>query len=185
MLAWRRGLGASVDYSSQVSSLAPSYGVPPSLALAVMQAESSGNPAAVSPAGAIGLFQLMPATAASLGVNPNDPTSNIQGGLTYLHQLNQQYGGDWTQTLEAYNEGPGALAAHGAYPSSAAYAAGILSAAGPLDSSMGSDSTIASDSTPSSDGSIPLDLSSLSGLSWGTAAAVVVGLIVLGMAFRR
>jgi soluble lytic murein transglycosylase-like protein len=185
VITWRRGLGATSPYASQVSSMAPTYGIPPSLALAVMQAESSGNPAAVSPAGAIGLFQLMPATAASLGVDPNNPTQNIQGGLQYLSQLNQQYGGDWTQTLEAYNEGPGALAAHGAYPSSAAYAAGILSAAGPLDGSTSSDLSIAGDSTPSSDGSVPLDLSSLSGLSWGTAAAVLVGLIVLGMAFRR
>jgi len=92
VLTWRRGLGASVDYSSQVSSLAPSYGIPPSLALAVMQAESSGNPAAVSPAGAIGLFQLMPATAQSLGVNPNDPTQNIQGGLTYQRRAGRTRG---------------------------------------------------------------------------------------------
>ena len=185
MLTWRRGLGATSPYASQVQALAPSYGIPPSLALAVMQAESSGNPSAVSPAGAIGLFQLMPATAASLGVDPNNPTQNIQGGLTYLQQLNAQYGGDWTQTLEAYNEGPGALAQHGAYPSSAAYAAGILSAAGPLDGSIALDPSIPADSTGSSGGSMALDLSSVSGLSWGMAAAALVGLIVLGMAFRR
>ena len=68
---------------------------------------------------------------------------------------------------------------------SAAYAAGILSAAGPLDTSTPSDSSLASDSSPSSDIFASLDLSSMTGLSWGAVGAVVVGLIVLGMAIRR
>jgi soluble lytic murein transglycosylase-like protein len=188
MLAWRRGLGATSPYASQVQALAPSYGIPPSLALAVMQAESSGIPTAVSPKGAQGLFQIMPANDASLGItDPFDPTQNIQGGLSLLQQYYQQFG-DWNSALEAYNQGPNSLQkqlAAGQTPVAAGYASGILAAAGPLDGFTSSDLSMAGDSTPSSDGSVPLDLSSMTGLSWGTAAAVLVGLIVLGMAFRR
>ena len=62
----------------------------------------------VSSAGAIGVMQLEPATAAQLGVDPNDVNQNIQGGITYLKQLYQKYG-SWDQALAAYNWGPGHL----------------------------------------------------------------------------
>jgi hypothetical protein len=74
------------------------------------------NPAAVSPAGAIGLFQLMPGTAAGLNVDPNDVQQNIAGGVAYLSQLSAQFGGDPSLTLAAYNAGPGAVAQYGGVP---------------------------------------------------------------------
>lgn len=81
-------------------------GIDPSLALEVAYVESSFNQNAVSSAGAIGVFQLMPETAAGLGVNPYDLNQNIQGGITYLRQLLAQFG-DPTAALAAYNWGPG------------------------------------------------------------------------------
>jgi len=87
-----KGMGqastALTAVQQQIVTQAQSMGIDPSLALAVAQVESAFNPNAVSPAGATGLFQLMPATAASVGVtNSTDPTQNIQGGLAYLQQL--------------------------------------------------------------------------------------------------
>jgi hypothetical protein len=151
MIAWRKGLG-STSYGSQILSAIPTYcpSCPPSLVAALVQQESGGNQSAVSSAGAIGLFQLMPATAASLGVNPSDASGNIQGGLTYLQQLYDQYG-NWTEALEAYNEGPGNLAANlaaGATPVSAGYASSILSAAG-IDADGTSDGSNLASGSPS------------------------------------
>ena len=101
-------LPASVEaYRASVTSSAAQHGVDPALALAVMTAESRGNASAVSPAGAIGLMQLMPGTAAGLGVDPYDPGQNIDGGVRYLSQMSGRYGGDTTRTLAAYNWGPG------------------------------------------------------------------------------
>jgi len=92
-----------------IASTASQYGVDPSLALQVATVESGLNNNAVSSAGAIGIFQLMPATAASLGVNPNDPAQNIAGGVRYLAQMLSRYGGDASKALAAYNWGPGNL----------------------------------------------------------------------------
>lgn len=101
---------ASASIPALVSSIATQYGLPPTLALAVAQEESGFNPNAVSSAGAIGVMQLMPATAASLGVsNPLDPTQNITGGVKYLSSLLSQFG-DPAQALAAYNWGPGNVA---------------------------------------------------------------------------
>jgi len=90
-----------------VVQAAQQYGVDPNLALNVASAESNFNQAAVSPAGAIGVMQLMPATAAALGVNPNNLQQNIQGGMRYLAQMLSQFGGDPAKALAAYNWGPG------------------------------------------------------------------------------
>ncbi len=98
----------------------PKYNVPPDLALAVMQAESNFNPAAKSPKGAIGVMQLMPSTAATLGVeDENDlyePEVNIPTGLQHLSDLLNKYGGNEKLALAAYNAGPGAVARHGGVP---------------------------------------------------------------------
>lgn len=107
----RRHLGATTVTSAQIPQLianaASQYGVPSQIALEVAIQESGLNPNAVSPAGAVGVMQLMPATAASLGVtNSYDPTQNINAGVKYLAQLFSQFGA-WDQTLGAYNWGPG------------------------------------------------------------------------------
>jgi len=81
-------------------------GIPPDLFLRLINAESSFNQGARSPAGAIGLTQLMPNTAAGLNVNPYDWRQNLLGGARYLAQLKGQFG-DWTHAVAAYNSGPG------------------------------------------------------------------------------
>ena len=87
--------------------------VTPDLALAVIQQESNGNATAMSPAGAIGLMQLMPGTARDLGVsNPYDPIANIRGGVRYLDDLVARYDGDVQKGLMAYNWGMGNVDKH-------------------------------------------------------------------------
>lgn len=98
------------DITDYVNKLAPTMGLDPSLVLAVMKQESSFNPSAVSPKGAIGLMQLMPGTAKELGVNPYDPYQNLLGGMKYLAQQSKRFGGDTRKILAAYNGGPGAVA---------------------------------------------------------------------------
>jgi soluble lytic murein transglycosylase-like protein len=90
-----------------VAQISASLGIDPTIAVAQAQAESSLNPNALSSEGAIGVMQLMPATAAGLGVDPTDPTQNITGGLTYDLQMLNMFGGDWQKALAAYNWGPG------------------------------------------------------------------------------
>ena len=165
--------------SSLIQSLAPNYGIPASLALAVAQAESSLNQGAISPKGAIGLFQLMPATAASLGVNPSDETQNIQGGLEYLQQLYNQYG-NWTQALQAYNWGPGNVSSGAAVPSSVeSYASGILAAAGISDTA---DTSSLSLQSPTSDLFNSLDSLDLSSLTDPSQPAFWIATVAGGLA---
>jgi soluble lytic murein transglycosylase-like protein len=104
------------DYTGQIVQTAQQYGVDPNLALAVAQQESSLNPDAISSEGAIGLFQLMPATAAGLGVDPHDPLQNITGGVKYLSQLLTQFGGNVSLALAAYNAGPGNVQKYNGIP---------------------------------------------------------------------
>lgn len=86
-------------------------GVDANLAIQVANAESGLNPNVPdSSAGAIGVFQLEPATAAQLGVNPRDLSQNIAGGIRYLGQLLGQFSGSIAAALAAYNWGPGNLA---------------------------------------------------------------------------
>ncbi|WP_304524172.1 transglycosylase SLT domain-containing protein [Cupriavidus sp. DB3] len=90
-------------------------GVDPALAARVMQTESGGRADAVSPKGAIGPMQLMPATARELGVNINDPYDNIRGGIRYLRKQLDAFGTP-ELALAAYNAGPGAVRKHGGIP---------------------------------------------------------------------
>ena len=91
------------------------YGIPTDIFLRMIGAESAWNQGAVSPKGATGLGQLMPGTAAELGVDPTDPYQNIEGSARYLAQ---QYGdfGTWPLALAAYNAGPGAVRKYGGIP---------------------------------------------------------------------
>jgi soluble lytic murein transglycosylase-like protein len=89
-----------------LAAFAAEHRVPAALVRAVVAAESAGNPRAVSSAGAIGLMQLMPGTAASLGVNPWQPRENLRGGITYLGSLLRAFDGNTRLALIAYNAGP-------------------------------------------------------------------------------
>src|SRR6185503_10835256 len=89
-----------------ISTTAARLGVPLSIALAVAQRESGLNQNARGAAGEIGVFQLMPGTAAGLGVNPYDLNQNVEGGIRYLADNYRRFG-DWELALQAYNGGPG------------------------------------------------------------------------------
>jgi len=103
---------------SLTESAAERNKVPVALVTAVIDAESHGDPSAVSRAGAQGIMQLMPGTSLMYGVtNPFDPAANIDGGTRYLHDLLQRYRGNVKLAVAAYNAGPGAVdAAHGIPP---------------------------------------------------------------------
>ena len=91
--------------------------VSPALVLAVMSAESAGRPEAVSPKGAQGLMQLMPATAARFGVTDGtDPVQNIKGGVAYLDWLMTEFDRDPLMVIAAYNAGEGAVSANAGVP---------------------------------------------------------------------
>ena len=95
-------------YGPAIEAAAAATGVDRELILAVMVKESSGRPDAVSAKGARGLMQLMPATAAEMGVtDPADPAQNIMGGARYLAWLQERYGDDLPLVLAGYNAGPG------------------------------------------------------------------------------
>lgn len=113
--AGRLGVPESMD--AIFEEAAEKYNVPVNLLMAVGKAESGFNADAVSSAGAQGVMQLMPATAAALGVdNAFDARSNIMGGAKYLSQKLQQYNGDIDLTLAAYNAGSGNVEKYGGVP---------------------------------------------------------------------
>lgn len=101
---------------SYMDEAAAKYNVDNKLLSAVAEVESGLNPDAISGAGAIGVMQLMPETAASLGVNPYDTKQNIEGGAKYLRQMLDAFGGDVSKALAAYNAGPNAVKSYGGVP---------------------------------------------------------------------
>jgi hypothetical protein len=120
-----------VPYANLFTQAANRHGVDASLLAAVASQESSFNSQAVSPAGAQGLMQFMPATAAGLGVNALDPTSAINGAAKYLSSLTEQFGST-ELALAAYNAGPGTVSRYGGippYPETQNYVRAVMSKA--------------------------------------------------------
>ena len=101
-------------FAADVNRIAAQYRLEPALMHAVISAESSYNPWAVSPKGAMGLMQLMPGTAERFGVsNPYDPVANMHGGARYLRWLMNRFQNDLNLVLAAYNAGEGAVERYG------------------------------------------------------------------------
>ncbi len=113
-------LGAAPEMSdlrSLAATIAEKHGIDPKLFQALINQESAFNPKAVSSAGAMGLSQLMPKTAKSLGVtDPFDVNQNLEGGAKYLAQMLKEFNGDPKLALAAYNAGPGAVRRAGGVP---------------------------------------------------------------------
>jgi soluble lytic murein transglycosylase-like protein len=106
--------GRSAKFDPLIEAHAQHHGLEADLVRAVIQVESGFNPYAVSPKGAMGLMQLMPATANELGViNPFEPEQNIRGGVTYLKRLLDRFDHKVELALAAYNAGPGAVDRYG------------------------------------------------------------------------
>lgn len=95
------------DVAEMAHAEAGAQGLDPGLVMAVIAQESGGRSDAVSPRGARGLMQLMPETAAELGVNADNPAQNVRGGVAYLGNMLNRYGGNVEHALMAYNWGPG------------------------------------------------------------------------------
>lgn len=99
-----------MPYGTLIRRAARRHSVDELLVAAIVEAESSFNPMAMSPVGAVGLMQVMPATAASFGVgDPFNPATNIDFGARYLSRLLNRFEGDLELALAAYNAGPGAV----------------------------------------------------------------------------
>jgi soluble lytic murein transglycosylase-like protein len=110
-------LPADVPYGAEITAAAQRNGLDPALLAGLIEQESGFNANARSGAGAVGLTQLMPGTAAGLGVtNPLDPAQAIEGGAKYLKQQLDRFGGDTARALAAYNAGPGAVERFGGVP---------------------------------------------------------------------
>jgi len=107
---------ANPQLTQMIHAAAAKYAVDPKLVSAVAEVESGGNQSAVSPAGAVGVMQLMPETAAGLGGNPYDMKSNVEGGTKYLREMLDTFDGDVKKAVAAYNAGPNAVKAYNGVP---------------------------------------------------------------------
>lgn len=126
---WKAKLPAAGRvWADAIEAAAGRHGVDPRLLAALVRAESGFRPQARSSAGAIGLAQLMPATARGLGVDPYDPAANLDGGARYLRDMQRRFGSD-ALALAAYNAGPGRVERSGGIPNipeTRAYVARVL-----------------------------------------------------------
>jgi soluble lytic murein transglycosylase-like protein len=125
----RHAAGVPVRYAAHVAQLSARYDLSPALIEALVWQESRWRENAVSPVGARGLAQLMPGTARDLGVNPDDPYSNLEGGARYLREQLNRFDGDLERALAAYNAGPGRVIRAGGIPrirETQAYVAAIM-----------------------------------------------------------
>ncbi len=95
------------QFAAKVHELAARFDLSPTLIEALVWQESRWQPNALSPVGARGLAQLMPGTAREMGVDPDDPFANLEGGARYLRQQLDRFDGDLEKALAAYNAGPG------------------------------------------------------------------------------
>lgn len=107
---------AGLSTKQVLQAAADAEGLPVAFVRSVAKAESAYNPGAVSAKGAIGLMQLMPATASELGVKPALPEENALGGAKYLRDLLVRYHGNAVLALAAYNAGPNAVSKYGGVP---------------------------------------------------------------------
>lgn len=113
---WRSRLPSEASpWVDAIASAATRHGLEPELLASLVWAESGFRPDAVSHAGATGLAQLMPGTAAGLGVDPTDPIQNLDGGARYLREQLDRFG-DVRLALAAYNAGPNRVAQAGGVP---------------------------------------------------------------------
>lgn len=103
------------QYLETAKAAARRHNIPQDLFLRLVQQESGWKPAARSHKGAVGLAQLMPATARTLRVDPHNPHENLEGGARYLRQMYDKFG-SWRLALAAYNAGPGAVEKHDGVP---------------------------------------------------------------------
>lgn len=110
--------GANIppQYAAKVHELAARFDLSPTLIEALVWQESRWKPGALSPVGARGLAQLMPGTAREMGVDPDDPFANLEGGARYLRQQLDRFDGDLEKALAAYNAGPGRVIRAGGVP---------------------------------------------------------------------
>ena len=103
-------------YAAKVAELSARFDLSPALIEAVVWQESRWQAGARSPVGARGLAQLMPGTAREMGVNPDDPFANLEGGARYLREQLDRFDGDIEKALAAYNAGPGRVISAGGVP---------------------------------------------------------------------
>lgn len=108
--------GLPARYHAAVHQLAARFDLSPALIEALVWQESRWRENAVSPVGARGLAQLMPGTARDMGVNPDDPLANLEGGARYLRQQLDRFDGDVEKALAAYNAGPARVEGAGGIP---------------------------------------------------------------------